>query len=103
MTSEQFWDHLSGLSKEDKVQALAMLLMEIADIAALTGYTAEELSALIRIHPEDPISIAYNRGKLKTKVMLRFDALRYAISGSPEATKEMLQHMVEQEQSERDA
>ena len=103
MTSQEFWQTLSKLNKEDKVFELAALFMEVGDIASFIGTTAEEFGNLLRLHPENTLAIAYARGRLKTKIMLRFDALKFAISGSPDATKEMMIHMIEQSQSEQDA
>ena len=74
--------------------------MKVSEIAYFIGMKPEELSKIIRLHPENPLSIAYHRGQLKTVVMLRFDVRRYAVSGSPDANKEMLQHFSEQKYSE---
>ena len=99
-TSEQFFDNLSKLDEDEKVFELASLFMKVSEIAYFIGMKPEELSKIIRLHPENPLSIAYHRGQLKTVVMLRFDVRRYAVSGSPDANKEMLQHFSEQKYSE---
>ena len=99
-TSEQFFDNLSKLDEDEKVFELASLFMKVPEIAYFIGMKPEELSKIIRLHPENPLSIAYHRGRLKTVVMLRFDVRRYAVSGSPDANKEMLQHLSEQKYSE---
>lgn len=100
MTSEEFFENLAGLDKDEKVFELASLFMEIKDIAYFIGMDPEELASLVKLHPENELSIAYHRGQLATKIKLRFDARRYAISGSPEANKEMLTHLSEQITSE---
>lgn len=98
--SEKFFDKLSGLDEDQKVFELASLFLKIQDIAYFIGKTPEELAKIIKLRPADPLAIAYHRGQLKTMIMLRFDARRYAVSGSPEANKEMLQHLAEQIYSE---
>ena len=98
--SEKFFDRLSALDEDQKVFELASLFMKIQDIAYFIGKSPEELAKIIKLHPADPLAIAYHRGQLKTMIMLRFDARRYAVSGSPEANKEMLQHLAEQIYSE---
>lgn len=98
--SERFFEKLSGLDEDQKVFELASLFLKIADIAYFIGKQPEELAKIIKLHPADPLSIAYHRGQLKTMIMLRYDARRYAVSGSPEANKEMLQHLSEQIYSE---
>lgn len=100
MTSEQFFNKLSGLDKDQKVFELASLFLKIEDIAFFIGMEPEELSKIIKLHPADELSIAYHRGQMRTMIMLRFDTRRYAFSGSPEANKEMLQHLSEQMYSE---
>lgn len=74
--------------------------MKVDEIAFFIGKDPDELSKIIRLHPENPLSIAYHRGQMKTVIMLRFDARRYAVAGSPDANKEMLQHLSEQKMSE---
>ena len=101
--SEQFFNQLSGLDKDQKVFELAALFMTVQDIAFFIGMDPEELTTLIRLHPENELSIAYHRGQLMTKIQLRFDSKRYAESGSPEAIKEMLMHLSEQNNSENNA
>ena len=98
--SEKFFEDLSKLDKDQKVFELASLFMKIQDIAYFIGEKPEELAKTIKLHPSDPLAIAYHRGQLKTMIMLRFDARRFAVSGSPEANKEMLQHLAEQKYSE---
>lgn len=100
LTSEQFFNKLSGLDKDQKVFELASLFLKIEDIAFFIGMAPEELSNIIKLHPSDELSIAYHRGQMRTMIMLRYDTRRYALSGSPEANKEMLQHLSEQIYSE---
>lgn len=101
--SETFFDNLSKLDEDQKVFEMAALFMEVTDIAYFIGKKPEELANIIKLHPENPLSIAYHRGQLKTKIQLRFDARRYAVSGSPDANKEMLIHLSEQLTSEDNA
>lgn len=99
-TSEQFFEDLSKLDEDQKVFELASLFMKVDEIAFFIGIDPDELSKIIRLHPKNPLSIAYHRGQMKTVIMLRFDARRYAVAGSPDANKEMLQHLSEQKVSE---
>lgn len=101
--SEKFYDDLTKLDKDQKIFELAALFFEIKDIAYFIGMDPEELASLVKLHPEHEYSIAYHRGQLKTKIILRFDARRYAVSGSPDANKEMLAHLIEQQTGEDDA
>ena len=98
--SEKFFEDLSKLDEDQKVFELASLFMKVDEIAFFIGKAPDELSRIIRLHPEDPLSIAYHRGQMRTVIMLRFDARRYAVAGSPDANKEMLQHLSEQKVSE---
>ena len=91
------------MDPDEKVFELSALFMEVQDIAKFIGMDAEDLANTVKYKPSDPLSIAYHRGRLMTKVMLRFDTRRYAVSGSPDANKEMLAHLSEQMTSEDDA
>lgn len=98
--SEKFFDKLSGLDKDQKVFELSALFMTVQDIAYFIGMNPDELATLIKLHPENELSIAYHRGQQKTKIQLRYDIRRYAESGSPDAIKEMLLYLAEQTNSE---
>ena len=98
--SEQFFDNLSKLDKDQKVFELAALFMKVPEIAYFIGMSPDELATIIKLHPENELSIAYHRGQMRTVIMLRFDCRRFAVSGSPDANKEMLQHLAEQKHSE---
>lgn len=100
-TSEEFLEKLSASSDADIVRELAALFFEIPDIAFFLGMETEKLATIINLHPDDALSIAYREGQLRTKIMLRFDSRRYALTGSPEATKVMFQHLAEQIKSEK--
>ncbi len=102
-TSEEFWEQLTALSDEDAVREMASLFFEVGEIASFIGMDPDEFASIIEYQPENILTKAYKQGKLKTKVLLRFDARRYALSGSPEATREMLTHLAEQTKSEKDA
>lgn len=88
------------MDDDQKVFELASLFMKVSEIAYFIGMTPDEFSKLVRLHPENHLSISYHRGQLKTVIMLRFDARRFAVAGSPDANKEMLQHLSEQKYSE---
>ena len=91
------------MSKEEKVFELAWHFLKVQDIAYFIGMDPHELATIIKLHPENSLSIAYHRGQLKTVIMLRYDALNFAASGSPDALKEMLEHLTEQLTSQDDA
>ena len=77
--------------------------MSVKDIAYYLGRSPEELQDIISNQPDDELTIAYRQGQMRTKIMLRYDALMFAISGSPDATKEMQEHYLQQVQSEDNA
>ncbi len=82
---------------EAKVEEMAALFFTLADIALFTGIDEEELRSMILSDPSCPVSEAYRRGKLRTKIMLRFDSLNYALHGSPQALAEMKEHLADQQ------
>ena len=98
--SEKFFEDLSKLDKDQKVFELASLFLKIQDIAYFIGEKPEELAKTIKLHPSDPLAIAYHRGKMKTEIMLRFDTNRFALAGSPEALKDMKEYLLKQNISE---
>ena len=81
---------------ETQVEELAALLFTISDIALFTGLDEEEFRADLMDESDSVIAKAYHRGKLRTKIMLRFDSLNYAIHGSPQALNEMKEHLADQ-------
>ncbi len=84
---------LTESSLETQVEELAAHFFSIDDIAVFTGINAEKLRADIAMGENDPVAIAYRRGKLKTQILLRFDALKYALHGSPDASAEMRKYL----------
>jgi len=82
------------------VEELAALMFTIEEIALFTHLDEEDLRGRLLTNPFDELTEAYNRGKLKTKIKLRFDSLNYALHGSPEAVKEMREHMTNQQINE---
>lgn len=95
-TSEQFLQRLTESSVEDRVEELAALFFTIAEIALFIGMDEEELRTEITCDTDGSISQAYYRGKLKTKILLRFDSRNYALHGSPQAVQEMREYLSDQ-------
>ena len=83
---------------EKRVEELAALFFTIAEIALFIGMDEEDLRTEITCDTESPISQAYYRGKLHTKIKLRFDSLNYALHGhgSPQAVQEMREYLSDQ-------
>lgn len=90
-TSEQFLIRLTESSLETQVEELSALFFSIDEIADFTGIEEEELRDSILSN--DVLAKAYRRGKLRTMIMLRFDALNYAMHGSPQAAAEMKEYL----------
>ena len=93
-TSEEFLKRLTESSLETQVEELAALFFSITDIADFTGVSEEELR--FSILSDNELAKAYRRGKLRTLVMLRFDALNFALHGSPQAAAEMKEYLSDQ-------
>lgn len=95
-TSEEFLMRLTESPIEDRVEELAALFFTIAEIALFIGMDEEELRTEITCETDSTISQAYYRGKLRTKIRLRFDSLNYALHGSPQAVQEMREYLSDQ-------
>lgn len=98
--SEQFLQELTELSEIDQVKELASLFISPRDIAAFVGFSEEEFLMKLKFEPEDDFVKAYRRGVSETKIKLRFDTKRFALSGSPEAANAMKDYLSQQEISE---
>lgn len=96
-TSEQFLNRLKESPAEAAVEELAALFFTIGEIALFLGMDEEELRMEITCQPDSDLARAYNSGKLRSKIMLRFDSLNYALHGSPEALREMREHLSNQQ------
>lgn len=79
---------------ETQVEELAALFFTIDQIADFTGLDVDELRDCLMA--DDDIAKAYRRGKMRTVVLLRFDALNYALHGSPQAAAEMKEYLADQ-------
>ena len=96
-TSEQFLARLTESPVEVRVEELAALFFTIAEIALFIGMDEEELRTEITCDTESPISQAYYHGKLRTKILLRFDSRNFALHGSPQAAQEMREYLSDQQ------
>lgn len=82
---------------EVRVEELAALFFTIAEIALFIGMDEEKLRTEITCDTDSDISRAYYRGKLRTKILLRFDSRNYALHGSPQALTEMREYLSNQD------
>ena len=101
-TSAELYETLIKSSDAEKVETLASLFFTTQQIAAFIGKPIEEFKRLLQYKPDDPLTIGYNRGKMQTEVMLRFDTKRFALAGSPEALKDMKEYLLKQNISEHE-
>ena len=67
-----------------KIQEYASFFLTVNEIAFLIDVNANELKEQINIK-NNPVYIAYNKGKLITKVALRKNIIKMALHGSPQA------------------
>lgn len=79
------------------MEELAALPMTITEIAMFTGQDVDELRATINTQPKHSLTIAYNRGKMRTTIKTRFDNLLYALHGSPEAMRDVKEYLSDQQ------
>lgn len=84
------------------METLASLFFTTKQIAEFIGRRADEFIHIISFEPDDPLTVAYNRGKMKTEIMLRFDTNRFALAGSPEALRDMKEYLLKQNISEHE-
>ena len=82
------------------METLASLFFTTKQIAAFIGKPYDDFVQIINHNPDDPLAVAYHRGKMKTEIMLRFDTNRFALAGSPEALKDMKEYLLKQNISE---
>lgn len=90
------------MSDAEKVETLASLFFTTQQIAAFIGKPIEDFKRILKYKPDDPLTIGYNRGKMQTEVMLRFDTKCFALAGSPEALKDMKEYLLKQNISEHE-
>lgn len=81
---------------------LASLFFTAKQIADFIGKPFEDFVRTLNHKPEDPLSIAYKKGKMKTEILLRFDTNRFALAGSPEALRDMKDYLLKQNISEHE-
>lgn len=96
-TSEQFLQRLTESPLETKVEELASLFFSINEIALFVGMDEEDLRTEITCDTDSAVSQAYYRGKLRTKIQLRFDSRNYALHGSTQALAEMREYLSDQD------
>lgn len=101
-TSKASYNQLIESSETEKVETMASLFFTTKQIAAFIGMKHSDFQRIINYDAENPISVAYHRGKMKTEIILRFDSLKFAMSGSPQALEEMKDLLIQQNLSENE-
>ena len=101
-TSAELYEMLIKSSEAEKVETLASLFFTTKQIAAFIGKPLETFVQTLNHKPEDPLTLAYHRGKMKTEIILRFDTNRFALAGSPEALRDMKEYLMKQNISEHE-
>ena len=84
------------------METLASLFFATKQIAAFIEKPLETFVKTLNHKPDDPLTLAYYRGKMKTEVILRFDTNRFALAGSPEALRDMKEYLLKQNISEHE-
>lgn len=82
-----------------EVEKYAGLLLEISEIALLVNISVKEFKREIK-NSNSSVYKAYHRGKLKTKIRLRENVLKFAQKGSPQAEMLVEKYIDNQEISE---
>ena len=101
-TSAELYEMLIKSSEAEKVETLASLFFTTKQIAAFIGMSLETFVQTLNHKPDDPLTLAYHRGKMKTEIILRFDTNRFALAGSPEALRDMKEYLLKQNISEHE-
>jgi len=98
--SEEYLEKLQELSKEEKIYQLASMFFSPSEIADYVGLDCNEFIENIKYTKYDSYADAYRRGVMDTRIKLRFDTKRFALSGSPEAINSMKNYYSKQSISE---
>lgn len=83
----------------EKIEKLAALYMTISDIASLLEINPEELRSDISV-VSNKASIAYNKGKATSKLVLRQQEMKLAMVGSPLALATCQRNLLDMEDDE---
>lgn len=83
-----------------QVKELAGLFFTIPEIALLTGIDEEELKREIKFGSSE-LNNAYWIGKLEAQKAIRQSLKKFAEKGSPQAEKQMLEHLRDMNESEQ--
>lgn len=84
------------------METLASLFFTAKQIADFIGIPHEDFIRNLNHEPDDSLTLAYHRGKMKTEIQLRFDNLRFALAGSPQALEDMKNYLLKQNISEHE-
>lgn len=83
----------------EQIEQLASLYLSVTDIATVMGVRPEELRKQIRFK-DDPVAIAYQKGKTMRKVQLRKQEIQLAQVGSPLALENARLALIDMEDDE---
>lgn len=83
----------------EQIEQMASLYLSVTDIATVMGVRPEELRKQIRIK-DDPVAIAYQKGKTMRKVQLRKQEIQLAQVGSPLALENARLALIDMEDDE---
>jgi hypothetical protein len=90
---------LQELSEPELVEELASLFLTVQEIEDILSFDRDYLRLEIQ-NPNSDFGRAYRRGVARTKIQLRFDTRKFAVLGSPQAMKDMLDNLSDQIMSE---
>ena len=83
----------------ETIETYASIYLPLSDIAILIGVEPATLRDDVR-DTSHPASIAYRRGKLKTKVALHTQEIKLASVGSPLAVENARRNLIDMEDDE---
>lgn len=68
-----------------EITRMASSLMQAREIAILLDLDIKAFTYIVKNKPDDPATIAFNKGRLQTKLELREKIIKLAKAGSPQA------------------
>lgn len=87
---------LSVSTDAEIVEMLAAQFFTIRQIAQYIGMDPDNLRSIINYDEGNDLAKAYWKGKMKTEILLRFDTLKFAAAGNPQASQEMKEYLSQQ-------
>lgn len=83
----------------DEIEKLASIYLPITEMAVYLNIPAEDLRNEIA-HKDSPVSVAYHRGKVSSKVKLLAQEMQLAQVGSPLALENTHRNLLDMEDDE---